>query len=101
MISSVKYKDVYRPELNTTTAINTVAEKTDVTIAPNPAVNGKTIVSVPASWKNFSVQIFDMQARLVATFVNTTGLDLSALPGGNYIARVVSGTNTAFVKISK
>lgn len=104
LIYSVKFKDVFRPELNPPgpppTAVNgTRAAKEEVTIYPNPAVNGTTTLGVPASWKQFYVDVFDARSRQVANFKNSTELDLQALPQGNYIVRVISGGNIAFVKV--
>ena len=105
LISSVKYKDIYRPELHPTppppidAVGNSANSKVEVTAYPNPAVNGKAMLSIPSSWKQVYVELFDAQSRQVATFKNTTELDLQALPAGTYVARVISGGNVAFVKI--
>ena len=103
VVTGVKYRDVYRRELdpNPVAVANTPADKTEASIYPNPAVDGKATLSLPASWKSFYVDVFDMQSRKVASFANTVMLDLQPLPAGNYVARIISGSNTAFVRLSK
>jgi hypothetical protein len=102
LITSVKYKDVYRPELNPppTAVAPVAAPDNNVWVYPNPAVGGKVNLHVPGSWTSFYVEVFDIHSRLVRTFYNTTALDLESFPPGTYAARVVSGSNMAFVKIA-
>lgn len=102
-ITSIKYKDRYRDTttvapIDTTVAVNNIA-KTGAEIAawPNPAINGIVTLSLPASWKTFFVEVFDMYAKQVATFSDNARLDITTLPAGKYLARVSSGTNTAYV----
>ena len=103
IMTSVKYRDVYRAELNPNPAPTAVqgvgAQKTDVSVYPNPAVNGKATLSVPESWKVFYAELFDTRSRSVATFSNTTALNMEQLPAGNYLLRVLSGGNISFVKV--
>lgn len=103
VVTSIKYKDIYRAELNPApppnTVKNTATQQNEVTAYPNPAIDGKTTLKLPEDWKQFSIEVFDAQSKPVATFNNKAELYLSNLPSGNYVARVISGTNIAFVKI--
>jgi hypothetical protein len=105
LITGVKYRDVYRPELNpppNTDAVTGIADhKTEVTAYPNPIVNSTTTLNVPASWTQYFVDVYDMHSRAVASYKNTSTIKLADLPSGNYLVRVMSGANIAFLKITK
>jgi Secretion system C-terminal sorting domain len=99
-ISSIKYRDNPLPD---TTPVNNGVRNVDNTplmidAFPNPAANGKLTISVPADWKSFDVELFDVQAREVAVFRNERELNISALPAGQYYGRVTSGSNVGYLK---
>jgi len=81
-ISSVRYRDQYRPGLlsvEQTPALQTLKAY------PNPA-SGTVNIDVPATWQNYTVTIYDMQSRVVANYNNTSKLDVLNLAKGNYLA---------------
>lgn len=100
IVTGVKFRDKYRPELNTKVK-NLTADGTDVFAYPNPATNGWIRFEIPNSWTDFIVELFDVQGRLIKTFQTERQLDISMLPAGDYIARLTSGGTTAYIKITK
>lgn len=98
--TQIRYRDAYRPDLNTTAVTSAPATNTSITAYPNPTANGLVNLSIPASWTGFYVELFDAMSRPVGTYKNQRELDMHALPSGNYVARITSGTGTtAFVQI--
>ena len=97
-ISSIRYRDGKR---DFTTATPTVATAImEVKAFPNPAVNGQVTLGLPQSWKQYQVEIFDMQSKLVYSVANECNLDLKQLPKGQYIGRVTTGGSKGFVQIT-
>jgi len=99
IVSNIKYKDVAR-EMSTG-VINTKPAIYAFNAYPNPAVNGTVTLDIPANWTNFYTEVYDMQSRLVLASDNTRVLNITALPKGNYAARVTSGNKTAYIHITK
>jgi hypothetical protein len=100
-ISSIRYRDVAR---NFTLSAPSQAQVTiseDVKAMPNPAVNGIVGLDIPQAWKEYSVEVFDQQAKLVLTTNNQPSVNLQSLPSGMYIGRVTSGSNISYVKLVK
>ena len=104
-ITSIRYRDRDRDTtgaIDTNVAVQTVTKsRPDIIAYPNPSVNGIVTLAIPASWKSFFVEIFDMHAREVTTSFDKRELDLGAFPPGRYLARVTSGTSVAYVQIVK
>ncbi len=80
---------------------NVTKKQAIVNAFPNPAPDGVVTLSIPASWKTFLVELYDMHAKEVGTYADMRQLDLRELPAGNYLARVTSGINVAYVKITR
>ena len=99
-ISTIRYRD--NPIADTTT-INKVAPVspniTDIKAWPNPSANGIINLTIPTGWQNFLVDLFDVQSKKVASFKNERAINISSLPAGDYLARISSGSNIAYVKI--
>lgn len=93
---TVKYKDYYRPEL-TTGAHNVQAASTQVSVYPNPATGGRLHITTPDGWKNCVVDVFDMRSAKVASYTGELDIDVSQLASGQYLLRVLSGTNVGYV----
>ncbi len=98
IVTSARYRDRYRPELNTKVK-NLTADKADVFAYPNPCTEGWVRFEIPNDWKSYTIELFDVQGKSVAAYRNKRHLDVSLLPTGNYIARVTSGGSTAYIKI--
>lgn len=96
-ISSTTYKDVARRLAveNVTKAI------IEIKAYPNPAINGIVNLEIPADWKNFNIELFDIQSRSVARFDNERVLNINSLPMGNYIGLISCGEKYGYVQIAK
>jgi hypothetical protein len=107
IITSIRYRDSYRdtttpPPIDTNVAVHNVTQTpVEIKAFPNPAVAGIVRLAIPAGWKDFLVQVFDLNAKEVAVFNNQRDLDLGNLPAGQYIARISSGIKVAYVQIVK
>jgi hypothetical protein len=97
VITSVAYLDTLR-DLK---VANINPSVTKLEAYPNPASDGYVTIKVPADWQNITVVLFDMAGREVASFTNTGHINISALAKGNYVARVTSGSNTGYVRITR
>ncbi len=100
LVTSAKYRDKYRPELNTRVRNITVDAK-DVFAYPNPATDGWVRFEIPDTWKDFAIELFDVQGKSVMAYSNKRQLDVSLLPTGNYIVRITSGESTAYIKLAR
>jgi hypothetical protein len=99
-IVNVRYRDAAR-SLTTGVSNTQTNGATEIKAIPNPSVNGIVQLDIPSSWKGYTVELFDMQAKLLSTTSNQQVVDLQNLPVGNYIARVTSGSNFSYVKLVK
>ncbi len=103
-INSIRYRDNLVP-VDTTVkeSVVTQVKPNIVTLKayPNPVVNGTVNIDLPATWHDYTIEIYDVQSRLIATFSNSKQLDVRSLPQGQYLARVVSGNNTGYAQIAK
>ena len=98
MISNIRYRDHPMPGINNHVPV--VADNMSALNAyPNPATGGIVNIDVPATWGEYKVEVFDIQSKLVASFNNAHELNLVSLPAGQYLARIVSGTNTGYAHI--
>lgn len=103
-INSIRYRDNLVP-IDTTVkeSVVTQVKPNIVTLKayPNPVINGTVNIDLPATWHDYTIDIYDMQSRLIATFSNSKQLDVRSLPQGQYLARVVCGNNTGYAQIVK
>ncbi len=102
-ISQIRYRDHYR---DTSTHVNNATPNVTKGIAvinayPNPSATGIYTLEIPEGWNKYSVEVFDMQSKLVANFVDTKELKLTTIPGGEYLVRVISGEQVGYVHITK
>jgi len=97
-VSGISYRDVARRGLD---VANTSSAITSIKAYPNPAPNGIVNLDLPANWSNFSVELFDIQSRSVATFNNERVLHIQSLPAGSYIALISCGNQYGYVQIIK
>ena len=73
----------------------------DITAYPNPATTGDVMLSLPADWKSYQVEVFDIQSREVAKFSNQLSINISSFPAGQYLVRVTSGVKVGYTKITR
>ena len=99
-VTNIRYRDVWR-DTSIAAHVSSVPSIVALKASPVPAVNGKVSLELPAAWTDFVVEVFDMQSNEVALFKNTKLIDLSSVPTGTYIVRVISGQQTGYVKIVK
>lgn len=98
-ITSIQYRDRVK---DTISAVRSVKEDNEnVSAYPNPAINGIVTLSLPASWKTFHVDIFNISSQLVLSEDNKYEINMQALSPGNYVARIFCGTKMAFIPLVK
>lgn len=97
LATSIRFKDAYRPEFNTKTKIIRSQDGT-IFAYPNPATSSVNF-TIPQYWKNYSISLFDVSSRLVASTVNNPTLDVAQLPAGTYAARITDGSALVFLKV--
>lgn len=99
-IAVIRYRDIARDvALHTETVV--AHDATEVKAVPNPAANGLISLAIPQSWKEYSVEVFDMQSKIVLTGRNEPIVNLQNLPSGQYIGRVICGDHVAYVQLVK
>jgi hypothetical protein len=97
-ITSAKYRDTVLPQLAVASekpAIYTISA------FPNPAVSGRVTLDIPADWKAFTTEVYDITGKLQTVINNQREINLQTLAAGQYIIRVTSGAKIAYVKVTK
>lgn len=97
-VTSIRYRDSAR-NLTPVNVSNTATKFYKLIAYPNPSANGIVYLSIPTDWKQYTVELFDIQGKLAATYHNTPVIDMQSLSAGQYAARVVSGGNIGYVYI--
>lgn len=95
-ITSIRFRDNFR-NLSVSENNNSV----QASASPNPVIDGYTTIAVPAHWKEFTVSVYDMSGKQVASSVNNTKVDMQELPAGNYVALVTNGVETDYIQVQK
>ncbi len=98
-ITSIRYRDVARTITLPTSVAAPSEFETDVKAFPVPAANGMATLSLPATWREFHIDVLDMNSRTVFSSNNDPIIHLENCPAGSYFARIISGTNIQYVKI--
>lgn len=96
-ITSIRFRDQYRSTLQ----VKNPKAVSVLKAFPTPATGSEVAIDVPASWSNYSIQVFDMNGKLIHSVSNTSKLDVSTWACGIYTARVIAGEQTGFVYIVK
>ncbi len=96
-ISTVRYRDMYRPGLLNVTETPAISI---LKVYPNPATSGYLTIDVPANWQSFIVEVYDMQGKSVAQYQNTKRIDVSNIAKGNYIAVINHKAGRAYALIN-
>lgn len=97
-VTSVRYRDYYRPGLLN---VNKTTTLTELKAYPNPAVNGIVNISIPVDWKDYSIEVYDLQSKLVLSTSNTPQLNLEILPNGNYLGVIYHNGDRSFVGLTR
>lgn len=80
--------------------IDNVASGALLSLSPNPS--GGVVQILGLEDDNASVEVLDIDGRLLLSFENTTSLDLSSLPAGIYIVKVMTkGNRYEYLKLIK
>lgn len=96
-ITQVRYRDMYRPGL-----LN-VAQTPAISILkvyPNPVKGGYVMIDIPTIWQSYTIDLYDMQGKLVAQYQNISKLDISNIAKGNYLAVINHVAERAYAMIS-
>jgi hypothetical protein len=96
-ITSVRFRDHYRPALSIS---DQTARVQYLRVYPNPAAD-KIILDVPADWKNYVLEMYDMAGRAVITGQTGSEINVSSLAPGKYIVRVISGSQAGICIFTK
>jgi hypothetical protein len=95
-ITTIRYRDALPSKVQ---SVNTSVAQ--ITAFPNPATGSTVTLGLPADWKAFQVEVFDVQGKQVASLNNTNEINVSSFAAGHYIVRITSGTNTGYTMITK
>ncbi len=98
-ISSIRYFDSYRDLSTAGIAPGTQNQYHKIVAYPIPAINKQVQLNIPPTWNNYTVEIFDVQSKLVLHTSNNNKLNLSELPSGTYIARIINGSEIGYASI--
>ncbi|MDR3679775.1 MAG: T9SS type A sorting domain-containing protein [Flavipsychrobacter sp.] len=97
-ITGITYRDSARAFVGIP-VVQTAA--TELSIYPNPTMNGQVKIAVPSSWGRYSISIYDIQGRELFTSHNQNEINISALPAGHYLVRVTAPGQKGYCVISK
>lgn len=106
IIATTGYSGVWINQLFTgTTAIEAIQSTNDFSLYPNPATNHLNLSWKTENLKNPSIQIFDLQGRLIkeltlSSTYSSQEVDISDLPAGFYQCRIIGDNQTATMKFS-
>jgi hypothetical protein len=97
-VSNIRYRDQYRHYLGIE---NVSASFQELKAYPNPATGDIITIGIPADFKAYSLDIYDIQGKLVGSSNNTADIKMSSLIAGQYLVRVTSGEKVGYVRIIK
>lgn len=94
-----RYRDIYRTK---PTGVNNVnIQKVAVSSYPNPS-NGVFHINIPANWREFAIEVYDMSGKLVAAQGGNADINLAQQPAGQYLVRTSNGADqVGFTMIQK
>ena len=98
-VTSIRFRDNYR-EFGTSIA-DAKPSIQMLTAYPVPANGNVVTVDIPQNWKNLNITVFDRSGKIVSHVSNSNKLNTAGWASGDYIARVISGNNTGYVRLSK
>ncbi len=95
--TGARYRDVARGGVNVAQTENKLSV---LSVYPNPATD-VIHVAVPATWQAYTVNVYDVQGRLIITDKNTSAIDVHHLSGGNYLVQVLQAGNVGYASFAK
>jgi len=95
--TAVRYRDGYKPVSIQRTKQAVVAK---AEAYPNPATDHVFLI-IPADAKQYTIEVFDMQGKLVVVQQNNNRITVSGLASGNYITRVTAGGYNGYAFFEK
>lgn len=97
-ISNVRYRDSYRPlSIQEQGAGNTISK---LEVYPNPA-NDYVQIAIPTGRELYTVEVFDIQGKLMAHQQSTNRINTATYAAGNYMVRVTFEDGTAYAPFVK
>ncbi|MFI5196199.1 MAG: T9SS type A sorting domain-containing protein [Chitinophagales bacterium] len=96
-ITTVRYRDT----LQGAGIVNEKLAIYEITAFPNPAANGIVTLGLPADWKTFQVEVFDIQSKQVAAFNNEREINIRSLSAGRYFVRITSGSKVGYAMVTR
>ncbi len=98
-VEMIRFRDTKRENLHVAAA--TAPDRLfELKAWPNP-VNDHLHLNIPAAWTSYTVEVFDMQGKVVLTFTNTPELDVTSLATGSYIVRAQNGATAGYTQITR
>jgi hypothetical protein len=95
--TGARYRDVARGGVN---VAQTESKLSVLSVYPNPATD-VIHVAVPTTWKAYTVNVYDVQGRLMITDKNTSTINVQHLSGGNYLVQVLQAGNAGYASFAK
>jgi len=97
-VSNIRYRDSYF-QFPLDVQHEHTASAGRIMAQSNPVLNNELVLlNIPTDWHSYSVSIYDVQSRNVATVRDQSKVDVSHLPHGTYIACIQSGYQFEFVR---
>lgn len=97
-ITAVRYRDSYRPSSIQDAAKGNTISRLD--IYPNPA-NDVMQISIPGNISEYTVEVYDMQGRVLIRVQNTDVINIAELVPGNYLVRLSYENGVGYAPLIK
>lgn len=97
-ITAVRYRDSYRPSSIQDAAKGNTISRLD--IYPNPATDNMKI-SIPGNISEYTVEVYDMQGRVLIRVQNTDVINIAELVPGNYLVRLSYENGVGYAPLIK
>ncbi|MBS1644944.1 MAG: T9SS type A sorting domain-containing protein [Bacteroidetes bacterium] len=93
----IRYRDTKRSTLN----VPAVAKVQTLEVYPNPAFSDKLNLVIPAAWLHFSVRVYDMEGRVVASSNSQQTISIGGLKAGHYLLVAECGNSRGYAQFVK
>ena len=94
VVQNVTYRDMYRPNLGVASPA-VALQRVDVYV---DAAARSLRLFLPAGWQRNTVEVFDVNGRVVLKATDATEVDSSTLAGGTYLLRITSPQGVGYAK---
>lgn len=95
-VNNVRYRDTKR-----SLAVKTIATNSALKVFPIPATGGQLNISIPFGVTGFTTELFDASGKLVASGANNKTIDITNITSGQYMLRVISGSDRWYQKVER